>query len=152
MILLFWLGLHAATLVVMRLILGRDPYHEHPNREALLTSLLWHAAPLSWLFDQRETSAGQSAVGFTIYVLGAALLTWARRVNPHFRPEIVTPPEVITSGPYAFVAHPGYLAMIAMGTGSCLMLGHVLGWFPLALYSFLLMLRAQEEERLLRQV
>lgn len=120
-----------------------------PRKEKAIV-LLWYSVPFSWFLDQRESSVAQFGAGFVILVLGAALLTWARCSNPHFQPKIATPPEVIRAGPYQWLNHPGYWGMTLMGAASCLMLGHVVGWFLLGQYAMTLMLRAQEEDRLIR--
>jgi len=105
----------------------------------------------SWFLEEKEPEAFLFVPGFLVYVLSAALLIWAKIENPYFKPQIERPPVVIRSGPYRWLNHPGYLAMVLMGLGSVWMLGHVTGYFPLALYGFLLLVRAQEENRLLDQ-
>lgn len=150
MIFLAWLGIHLSGQTVTRLLLGRDEKYERPTGEALFMMLLWYSAPLSWLLDMREPSGGGFVLGFLIYAGGVALRIWARKSNPHFQPDVVMPPEVVRTGVYRWMKHPGYAAMVAMGAGSLLMLGHVIGWFLLAAYSVLLMVRAQEEDRLIR--
>lgn len=146
-----WLLLHIFASTVIGLLAPLPAYNPRKlDREARAMILLWYSVPFSWLLDQRDSSAAQFTAGFVMYVLGVSLLTWAKRSNPHFQPQIVMPPEVIRTGAYRWMNHPGYAAMTMMGAASCLMLGHVIGWFLLGAYAFLLMLRAQEEDRLLR--
>jgi len=151
MIFLAWLLINIAANVAERRILPLDSRYNWRSldRESKGMILLWYSVPLSWLLDQRDSSVAQFGAGFVILVLGAALLAWAKRSNPHFQPKIVTPPEVIRAGIYKYVNHGGYWGMTLMGAASCLMLGHVVGWFLLAVYALTLMLRAQEEDRLI---
>ena len=154
MIFLAWVGIHFAALVAMGQLIPPDSRYDWPTLDPASkgTILLWYSVPLSWLLDQRDSSAALFLAGFVMYAAGVALLIWAKRSNKHFRPEIVTPPEVIRTGAYRLMRHPGYTAMTMMGAASCLMLGHVIGWFLLAAYAFLLMLRAQAEGELLASV
>lgn len=50
------------------------------------------------------------------FVLSSSLQTWAMMVNPFFAPVIRLQTELghhlITNGPYTFIRHPGYLAML----------------------------------------
>ena len=52
-------------------------------------------------------------LGLTLFVSGAALLTWSMRVNPFFEKTVRIQTErshrVVDTGPYAFVRHPGYV-------------------------------------------
>ena len=151
MIFLVWLLINIAANVAEGRILPLDSRYDWRNLDRASKSviLLWYSVPFSWWLDQRDSSVAQFGAGFVILVLGAALLTAAKRSNPHFQPKIVTPPEVIRHGVYRWLNHPGYHAMVMMGAASCLMLGHVVGWFLLAAYALILMLRAQEEDRLI---
>lgn len=151
MIFVAWLFIFLALSGAMNLTLPPDARYDWRNlsRKDKGIVLLWYSVPFSWWLDRRDSSVAQFGAGFVILALGAALLTWAKLANPHFQPKIVMPPEVIRAGPYRYLNHPGYHAMTLMGAASCLMLGHVVGWFPLAAYALILMLRAQAEDRLI---
>lgn len=149
MILLVWWGLHLVAMLVMGQLTPRRKFFYLSLSECLIVAL-WYFVPFSALLTPSDLSPAQFTVGFLMYASGASLLTWARRVNPHFRAQIVRPPEVIQSGPYRWLNHPGYHGMAAMGLGSALMVrAHVIGYLALGIYCFVLMLRAQEENRLL---
>lgn len=150
MIFLLWCGLHIITMLVMSLLVPRRPYWSLSFSECLIVAL-WYSVPFSALLGVSGPSRARLTVGFVMYVSGASLLTWARRSNPYFCPRIKIPTEVIRTGAYRWLRHPGYVGMSAMALGSALMAGaHVIGYLALALYCFVLMLRAQEEDRLIR--
>jgi len=112
-------------------------------------NLLWWLTPLSWLFTPSIPRGASWAMGANLFVFGAALAIWVRRVNPYFSPAIRRPPAIIRSGPYARLKHPGYVGFAVMACGSLLMLGHWLGIIPLACYVGLLVARARRENKLL---
>ncbi len=66
-----------------------------------------HASQLPW---------GFAVVGVLLYVIGSALNQWAMVQNPHFetgvRIQSDRSQQVITSGPYQYVRHPGYLGSL----------------------------------------
>jgi len=153
MIFVLWCFLHVITMIVVGQLTPRRKFFYLSLSECLIV-FLWYAVPLSSLLTSTDPSPLHFTIGFALYMLGASLLTWARRVNPYFRPQILMPPEVIKSGPYKWLKHPSYVAMVAMALGSALMVrAHFIGYLALAVYSLILMLRAQEEDRLItRQV
>lgn len=152
MIFLFWCGLHIVTMAVMSLLTPRRRFFYLSLSESLIVAL-WYAVPLSSLLSPMYPAPASLTVGFGLYVSGASLLIWAKRSNPYFQARIVTPPEVIKSGPYKRLSHPGYHAMFLMALGSALMThAHFIGYLALAVYCFVLILRAQEEDRLIRPI
>jgi protein-S-isoprenylcysteine O-methyltransferase Ste14 len=90
---------------------------------------------------------------FTV-AAGYALALWAMRVNPFFSSVIRIQTDrghhVVTTGPYAFVRHPGYTAGILIIAAS----GPALGsWLATALVVFslpFLLHRAITEDRILQ--
>jgi protein-S-isoprenylcysteine O-methyltransferase Ste14 len=93
-------------------------------------------------------------IGYVLLVGGIAVTTWAQAVNPFFEPGVRIQKEraqqVITSGPYRFVRHPGYSAAIALFIAIPLTLGSWLGLLPAALAIALLIVRTGMEDRLLQ--
>lgn len=93
-------------------------------------------------------------LGYVLLVGGIAVTAWAQAVNPFFEPGVRIQTErhqrVISTGPYAFVRHPGYTAAIAMFAGIPLALASWWALVPAALASALLALRTSWEDRLLR--
>lgn len=147
MIFIFWLILHACYIAASGAIVG-PRQNAKPSRADVAIILLWYVIPLSWLIDRGESPEWLFVVGLAMYGTGAALVTAARKVNPHFVPQIVKPPEVIRGGVYR-MKHPGYCGMIAMGLGTVLMLGTIAGVIPLCAYSVILCVRAWEEGMLI---
>ena len=93
-------------------------------------------------------------VGYVLLTGGVAVTTWAQAVNPFFEPGVRIQKEraqqVITSGPYRFVRHPGYAAAIAMFVGIPLALASWWGLPPAGLAIALLVVRTGLEDRLLQ--
>jgi protein-S-isoprenylcysteine O-methyltransferase Ste14 len=89
-----------------------------------------------------------------LILVAIAGTAWAQAVNPFFEPGVRIQQErgqhVITSGPYAFVRHPGYTSAIALFFGIALALASWWALVPAALASALLVLRTSWEDRLLR--
>ena len=102
-----------------------------------------------------------SAVPLWVVLLGYALLlgsivvtTWAQAVNPYFEPGVRIQQErahqVISSGPYKFVRHPGYSAALVLFIAMPLALGSWWALLPATLASALLVVRTGLEDSLLR--
>lgn len=89
------------------------------------------------------------------YILGAgiALGTWAQAVNRFFEPGVRLQRErgqhVISTGPYAFVRHPGYVSAIMVFAGLALALASWWALIPAAWATALLILRTSWEDALL---
>lgn len=105
-----------------------------------------HATPLPvWV----------SALGYAAFLAGFAVTVWAQAVNPFFEPGVRVQRDrqqrVVTSGPYRFVRHPGYMAALALMAGLALALGSRLALIPAALAAIVLVVRTSWEDTLLRQ-
>jgi protein-S-isoprenylcysteine O-methyltransferase Ste14 len=85
-------------------------------------------------------------VSYILYVFVMKTNTYASRVI-----EVEQGQQVITSGPYAFVRHPMYLAMLLMMTASPLALGSYWATLPSIAFILLLAARAKNEEELLQK-
>jgi protein-S-isoprenylcysteine O-methyltransferase Ste14 len=81
---------------------------------------------------------------YVLYILVLRTNTFASRVI-----EVEQGQQVITSGPYAIVRHPMYLAMILMMTATPIALGSYWAVLPSLGFIFLLAARAKNEEELL---
>jgi protein-S-isoprenylcysteine O-methyltransferase Ste14 len=100
----------------------------------------WSNVP-AWLCLAAD---GVVLAGYLLYVLVLKTNTYASRVV-----EMVEGQQVITSGPYALVRHPMYLAMILLMTATPLALGSYWAMIPSVAFIALLAARAKNEEELL---
>jgi protein-S-isoprenylcysteine O-methyltransferase Ste14 len=93
-------------------------------------------------------------LGYLLFIASIAVTTWAQAVNPFFEPGVRIQQEraqrVITSGPYGFVRHPGYIAAIAMFIAIPLALASWWALLPAALAIVLLVVRTRLEDGLLQ--
>jgi protein-S-isoprenylcysteine O-methyltransferase Ste14 len=102
----------------------------------------WSHVP-TWLILVAD---GIVLASYILYVLVLKTNTFASRVV-----EVEHGQQVITSGPYAFVRHPMYLAMIMMMTATPLALGSYWAMLPSIVFIMLLTARINNEEELLLQ-
>ena len=83
------------------------------------------------------------------------LQTWAMVANPFFSPEIRLQPErghrLIRRGPYRFLRHPGYLAMLYFVPASALAIGSWLALVPAAAFCLVILKRVGAEEQFLQK-
>lgn len=102
----------------------------------------WSNVP-AWLCLAAD---GVVLAGYLLYVLVLRANTYASRIV-----EVEEGQQVISSGPYALVRHPMYLAMILLMTASPLALGSYWAMLPSILFIALLAARAMNEEELLQK-
>ena len=92
--------------------------------------------------------------GFVLFILGAVLITWAMIVNRYFESTVRIQEdrdhEVVSTGPYRFVRHPGYLSGILWMSSVPLILGSLYTLLPVMIYSVMMILRTHLEDRTLR--
>ncbi len=95
-----------------------------------------------------------SAIVITIQALAVVLMVWARVTfgsrSFHFA---ANPTEggLVTNGPYRFIRHPGYLAMLLFVAGTALALGSTLALVPAFIYGAIILTRTAREDRFLIQ-
>lgn len=137
----FWLylAINAAVMVASIFWLPQDlleermrPGGQEMNAGYILVFLVplahWIMAGLDHRFHWTDTVPfWLQAAAFAVIILSYALFFWGMMVNRFFSsvPRIQSERghHVITSGPYRFVRHPGYIAAIAMVLASGLALG-----------------------------
>ncbi|MGH9397976.1 MAG: methyltransferase family protein [Terriglobia bacterium] len=94
-------------------------------------------------------------MALTVFAAALAFQTWAMIVNPFFSPVIRIQPErrhhVITRGPYRWLRHPGYLAMLVAIPASALAIGSWLALIPPAGFCFVIVRRARLEDEFLKR-
>jgi protein-S-isoprenylcysteine O-methyltransferase Ste14 len=126
---------------------------------ALLTTALWSThlcmagADVGRLHWSDSVPSIVRAFGFVLLTASFALLAWAMRSNPFFSSVIRVQAErghgVASSGPYRFVRHPGYAAVMGVALASGLALGSWASLLPSGLVVPLLTWRARREEAVL---
>ncbi len=107
--------------------------------------------PQGWDYVWAVTPAlGMAADAIT--ALGLFIAFWARFTLGSNWSGTVTfkeNHELITRGPYAFARHPIYTGMLLMLLGTVIINGHAFGFAILALGTFMLWLKARDEERMM---
>lgn len=110
----------------------------------------WDAGQLGWTHRSPE----ELAAGIALIAVGACGVIWALAHNAFFEPTVRLQPDreqrVCTSGPYRFVRHPGYLAVIVSSAGTPLILGSRWAFVPFAIMTVAFIVRTAYEDRMLR--
>jgi len=95
------------------------------------------------------------AVGLVILLPASALGGWAMVENEHFEQFVRVQEErghrVVSTGPYAMVRHPGYLAAILGGFATPLMLGSLWTFVPVGILGVSFVVRTFFEDRTLQE-
>lgn len=95
-----------------------------------------------------------AAVGLVSLIVSSVLTTWAMIENPFFEPTVRIQDDrghhVVTTGPYAIIRHPGYLAGILWVASIPPILGSLYAFLPVAIYTVLMSLRTYLEDRTLQ--
>lgn len=93
-------------------------------------------------------------IGIVLYVISFIIMTWAMMTNKHFEGTVRIQEDrghrVISHGPYKFIRHPGYLAMILNSFAVPLMLGSLFTFIPVGISLILLLIRTSLEDKTLR--
>lgn len=98
-------------------------------------------------------SAALHVAGLGVMTAGAAFSIWGIRVNPFFSTAVRLQSErghrVIAAGPYAFVRHPGYIAVCLLFPASSLALGSWWSLIPAVVAVGVILRRTALEDRFL---
>ena len=93
-------------------------------------------------------------LGLMVFVLGYVIIIWSMRVNPFFSAVVRIQEDrghvVAATGPYRFVRHPGYLAMILQFLAIPLALGSLYAYIPAALAAGVYIARTALEDKTLK--
>ena len=94
-------------------------------------------------------------VGYVLLLVGYWGTGWAQAVNRHFEPSVRIQSDrdhhVITTGPYAYVRHPGYVFGIVLCFGLALALGSLWALVPAVLVAVVLAIRTHMEDAFLQR-
>ncbi len=89
-------------------------------------------------------------LGLFLFALSTFILNWAMVVNPFFEPTVRIQTErghkPVTTGPYRFVRHPGYLAGLLYILSVPMIIGSVFAFIPAGIYVALFILRTSLED------
>ena len=125
--------------VVTSFVTGKAYY---ANSGAVFTHDLFAPSPIiGWL-------------AATLTVFGIAFAIWARFYlgrNWSPRPAVKENPELVTTGPYAYVRHPIY-AGIFLAEFSFMLLGGIFGIGVVAIASVIFLLRINKEEKIMLEL
>jgi protein-S-isoprenylcysteine O-methyltransferase Ste14 len=94
-----------------------------------------------------------AVLGIILYIIAAFFSSWVVITNPYFEPTVRIQKDrghqVITTGPYNIVRHPGYLATILFPISISLIIGSVIGLIPAAINILLIIIRTSLEDKTL---
>jgi protein-S-isoprenylcysteine O-methyltransferase Ste14 len=94
-------------------------------------------------------------VGYVLLLAGYLGTGWAQAVNRHFEPSVRIQSDrdhhVVTTGPYAYVRHPGYIFGIILTFGIALALGSLWALLPAVLVVVVLVIRTNLEDATLQR-
>jgi protein-S-isoprenylcysteine O-methyltransferase Ste14 len=98
-------------------------------------------------------SKGVQMAAFAVFVAANGLQIWAMAVNAFFstalRLQVERGHRMVRNGPYRYVRHPGYLAMLLIVPSTAIALGSKLALLPAAMYEVLILFRASREDKFL---
>jgi protein-S-isoprenylcysteine O-methyltransferase Ste14 len=94
-------------------------------------------------------------VGYVLLLVGYLGTGWAQAVNRHFEPSVRIQSDrdhqVVATGPYAYVRHPGYIFGIVLTFGIALALGSLWALLPAVLVIVVLLIRTILEDATLHR-
>jgi protein-S-isoprenylcysteine O-methyltransferase Ste14 len=122
---------------------------------AFLVTLALAALDVGRLRWFRPVPVNARLCSLVLVAAANALQTSAMAANPFFSPEIRLQPErghrLITRGPYRFLRHPGYLAMLLSVPAGALAIGSWLALVPAAAFCRVILKRVGTEEQFLQK-
>jgi protein-S-isoprenylcysteine O-methyltransferase Ste14 len=122
---------------------------------AMLTQWLLAGADVGRWHLSDTVPRGAMVVGLIGVALGLVVSLWATVVNRFFSSAVRLQPErgqhVVTTGPYRYVRHPGYLGGLLFLLASGVALGSWVSVAPMLLAAIALVWRTDLEDRMLRQ-
>lgn len=163
------LGVISAVFVVLQrvnpeVIVARSHFHEGTKGwDKILLSVYFPAMAAVLLVAALDDGRFQwfpvpwwvCGIGYALLLAGIGVVTWAEAVNKFFevtvRIQTDRGHEVIDTGPYAIVRHPGYVGGILHAIGIALSLGSLWALIPAGIASIVLFVRTQWEDQTLQE-
>ena len=120
-----------------------------------LATLALSALDVARLHWFHSVPAEARAGSLLLVAASSVLQMWAMVVNPFFSPEIRLQAErghqLVSCGPYRFLRHPGYLAMLISAPASALAIGSWLALLPASTFCLVILKRVGAEEEFLQK-
>ena len=129
---------------------GIDPATRHGASTLFMATVALGALDVgrfkgAFLFPTEIQSAA-----LVVFIAANAIQIWAMAVNVFYSTALRLQPErghhLVTNGPYRFIRHPGYLAMLFIVPSTALTLGSTLALLPASAYGALILSRAARED------
>ncbi len=115
---------------------------------------MWIVAALDTRYGWSQFAGWVQAAGFVLVVAGLLVTLWAMLTNRFFAATVRIQKDrsqcVVSTGPYAYVRHPGYVGAMAYTLGTPLALDSVPAFLPAGLCAAVLVLRTALEDRTLQ--
>ncbi len=93
-------------------------------------------------------------IGYILWILSNFFSTYAMTVNPHFEPTVRIQNDrnhrVVTTGPYRYIRHPGYLGAILFYISTPLIIGSTYAFIPEGIAITLTIIRTILEDKTLQ--
>ena len=132
---------------------GIDPGIRPLASALLVTTVAIGALDVGRLHHSTVIHQGVRLTALGVLVVGGGLQIWAMAANPFFSTALRVQSErghrLVTHGPYRFIRHPGYLAMLLFVPGSAVALGSTLALIPASIYGAVILFRVSREDRFL---
>lgn len=117
---------------------------------------IWLIAGLDIRYGWTQTTApGLQAVAFIFFLLGSLIGTWAMASNRFFSATVRIQKDrdhqVVTTGPYRYVRHPGYVGGIIAMLMTPLALGSWVALIPSFVVASVYVLRTSLEDKVLQE-
>ena len=133
---------------------GKDRYLRLIALPFILAHLIVAGLDVGRFHWSRPMPTGLQALALIGYTAGMALAVYAMLSNRFFSPVVRIQHErghtLVTSGPYRFVRHPGYVGAILASACGGVALGSWWSLVPLAPFAVLFLRRTAVEDRMLR--
>ena len=105
--------------------------------------------------DGASLGIWSAVFGTALFVFSTVVITWSMLENTHFevivRVQTDRNHKAITTGPYKFIRHPGYVGASLYVLSAPLIVGSVYGLIPAGMAVLLLLIRTILEDRTLRR-
>ncbi len=132
---------------------GADPAVRPVASALFVATVAFGALDVGRLHWTLPFSKAMQMAAFAAFVAANALQIWAMAANIYFSTALRLQAErghrLVRSGPYRYVRHPGYLAMLLIAPSTAFAIGSKLALLPATMYGTLILFRAAREDQFL---